>query len=269
MQKRGILFVFLFSLIALMVVNFVSAAFHYGGIGNFFDTVGSGNLVLFLIFGVSGIILSFSLKKYFEGMGGILALLIALGITAGAHFTGIAYSFEGFLFGIGISEGILYTIVPLILLSGFLYISYSKIEKRFKFYIGFLVLGGLLIGIVILTDIIYEGSKGIVFILGAILLGIGILLWRRGRRRRFVDPYYQNYDTYSGPSQRQVYKQQRAQQRYQQKLENQGIMGEQRQQQKLADRTRQAHEAEVRRKAGKIAKIRKRREKNNRAKFIE
>lgn len=207
MKKGGILLVFLFT---IMSINFVSAAFHYGGISTFFDAIGSENLILALIFGISGLILSFSLKKYFGGMGGILAVLIALGVTAGAHFSGIAYSFERFFYTLGFSEEILYTIVPLLLIIGLIYISYSKEERKFKFYKAFFVSGALLIAISF-TEIIYE--KDITFILGLILLIIGIWLWKRKKKDYLVSSNRDYYDNSYRPSKRQIYKQQIAQQK--------------------------------------------------------
>ena len=251
MQKRGILFVFLFSLIALMAVNFVSAAFHYGGysLSDILNTFDPSTVILLTIFIIAFILIFWPLSKFFREnpmLAGIIAFAMSGSLIFEVNRRGL--DFTGFFYSIGISGGILYTIAPLILLAGFFYISYSKLERRFKFYRAFLVLGGLLI-VASFTDIIY--AKGATFILGAIIFGVGILLWRRGRKRGFGGYDYQGYDTYSGPSQRQVYKQQRTQQKYQQKLENQS-----------AELKRQAHEAEVRRRAEKIAKIRKRREKN-------
>lgn len=112
--------------------------------------------------------------------------------------------FAGFFYNIGISEGILSTIIPLVLIIVLIFSGF-----KYSWGITLISIGGFFI-IISFTEIIYE--KGITFILGFILLSIGIWLWRRKRKRGFVDPYYQNYDTYSGPSQRQVYKQQKAQQ---------------------------------------------------------
>ena len=242
MQKKGLIlgfFLFLFG------INFVTASFHYGGysLSDVLNTFDSSTVILTSIFLISFILIFWPLSKFFrenQMLAGIISVAMSFLLIFEINRRG--YDFTGFFYNIGISEGILSTIIPFVLIIVLIFSGF-----KYGWGITLTSIGGFFI-IISFTEIIYE--KGITFILGFILLGIGIWLWKRRRKRRSVDPYYQNYDTYSGSSQRQIYKQQRVQQRYQQKLENQS-----------AELKRQANEAEVRRRAGKIAKIRTRREK--------
>ncbi|MCH8945959.1 MAG: hypothetical protein IIA85_03485 [Nanoarchaeota archaeon] len=239
MNEKGFVLSFLLILFGINFIGLVSAQFYRGlSLSDLLNSFDSSTVILTSIFLIAFILIFWPLSKFFREnalLAGIISFAMSFLLIFEINRRGL--DFAGFFYSIGISGGILYTIAPLILLVGFFLISYSKLERKFKFYRGFFVLGGLLIGIVIFTDIFY--SEGTTFILGVIFSLIGVWLWRRGRRSGFEGSYYQNYDTYSGSSQRQIYKQQRAQQKYQEKL---------------AEQERQAHEAEVRRRAGKIAK---------------
>lgn len=98
MQKRGLMFAFT-SVFLVAMINLVSAQF-YGGVSleNILDSFGAENIALFLIFGVSGLLIKWALGRTTMGRegntAGILAVLIAMGITAAAHFSGFAYSFD-------------------------------------------------------------------------------------------------------------------------------------------------------------------------------
>jgi len=261
MQKRGFIlgfFLFLFG------INFVSAAFHYGGysLSDLLNTFDSSTVILTSIFIIAFVLIFWPLSKFFKEnalIAGIISFAISFLIIFEINRRG--YDFAGFFYGIGISEGIFSFIIPLVLIVGLIFSGF-----KYGWGITLTSIGGFLI-ITSFTDIIY--AKGATFIIGAILLGIGIWLWRRGKKGGFAGGSnqgygYQDYDAPYDPSQRQIYKQQRTQQKYQQNLENHRRIGEltqQKHQQKLAERERQSHAAEVRRRAEKIAKIRTRREK--------
>lgn len=204
MKNRGILFVFI---LALLSINFVTASFHYGGysLSDVLNTFDSSTVILTSIFLISFILIFWPLSKFFREnpmLAGIISFAMSFLLIFEINRRG--YNFAGFFYNIGISEGILSTIIPLVLIIVLIFSGF-----KYGWGITLTSIGGFFI-IISFTEIIY--AKGITFILGAILLGIGIWLWRRRRKRRFVDPYYQNYDTYSGPSQRQIYKQQKVQQ---------------------------------------------------------
>lgn len=208
MKSRGILLVFI---LALFSINFVTASFHYGGysLSDLLNTFDSSTVILLSIFAIAFILIFWPLSKFFREsplLAGIISFAISFLLIFEINRRG--YNFAGFFYNIGISEGILSVIVPLILLVGLIYISYSKYEKRFRFHRAFLISGGLFIAIS-LTPIIYE--KETTFILGFILSGIGIWLWRRGKRGGFANSYYGNYNDSYGPSPRQVYRQERTQ----------------------------------------------------------
>jgi len=254
------------SLLILFGINFiglVSAQFYRGySLSDLLNTFDSSTVILTSIFLIAFILIFWPLSKFFREnalLAGIISFAMSFLLIFEINRRGL--DFAGFFYNIGISGGILYTILPLVLIIGLIFSGF-----KYGWGITLTSVGLFFIGISF-TDIIYE--KGITFILGFILLSIGIWLWiRRRKKSGFTGSYYQNYDNSHGPSPRQVYKQQKVQQRYQQKLEDQRRRGEltqQKHQQNLAERERQARETKIRRRAGKIANIRKRREKAEQA----
>ena len=189
MQKRGILFVFLFSLITLMAMNFVSAAFHYGGysLSDLLNTFDSSTVILTSIFLIAFILIFWPLSKFFREnpiLAGIISFAMSFLLIFEINRRGL--DFTGFFYSIGISGGILYTIAPIILLVGLIFSGF-----KYGWGITLTSVGGFFIAISF-TDIIYSKLSAVT--LGIIFFVIGILLWRRRKKRRFVDPYYKNYD---------------------------------------------------------------------------
>lgn len=192
MKKKGL---FLILAIFLFLISFASA--YYGSyssfsIGDLLDNIDSSTMILGALFIIFFFILNLTFGKFFKDSGGnpskgawIPALATTSLIIYGLNKTN--FNFEELFYNIGFSEDILTTILPLIILAGIIYFSFSK---KIGFRKVLISLGGLLI-LVSFTDLIYE--KGITLILGIILLGIGIWLWKKKPKEEQSRNYSYSY----------------------------------------------------------------------------
>lgn len=238
MQKKGLMLAFI-SVFSVMIINLVSAQF-YGGysLSDILNSIDSSTLILGVIFVVSfGLINQALMRSVFRdnrGTGTIIALAVSLLIIYGINLTGL--DFEGFFYTLGFSEGILYTILPLILIGGFIYLGIKL--KSFGAVLA--IFGGLLI-VLSFTDFIY--SKGTTMFIGILFLVVGFWLWHK---KKDSVGSYRNHDAPSGPSSRQIYKQELAERKYAEK----------------------ARQAQIRARAKNIQKIRRVREKRDRGRKL-
>jgi|TARA_Y100000310_G_scaffold116790_1_gene115476 hypothetical protein len=167
MKEKRLLLSFISIILGVFLINFVSASFHYGGFGlsNILDSIDPSTMFLGLLFIVIFVFSNYALSKFFKdnkSIGGILSFVISLGIVYWVNRTGL--DFEGFFFNIGFSSGILYTIIPLVLIGGIIFLGF-----KYDFGTILATVGGFLL-IVSFTDLVYE--RGFIFIIGLILLGI-------------------------------------------------------------------------------------------------
>ena len=195
-------------ILALLLINFVSA--YYGNtIGDFLDEIGGENLILMVVFIVSFAVLNFALGKFFKNKygepnkatSGIVAFALSLLTTYGLYKTG--FDLEGIFFDIGISSNFLYTIIPLIITAGIIFLVW-KLKKK-----GLFVIGISLIIVGKFTELVYE--KGTVVGIGIFILFIALVWWYLGRKKRVKankEPI-----NYGGPSPKQEYKQMRREQK--------------------------------------------------------
>ena len=169
-MKKGLLFIFLL----LISVSFASAQMSFS---NLLDQIDQSMVILSAIFIISFSILFFALSKSAfktnKSIAGIISAIIAFLITYGINKTG--FDFQGLFYDIGISEGVLMTIIPIIIIAGSIFVI-IKLKGG-----SLLVFGGLLIG---LSFFVYE--KTIPIILGVVLLIIGIVLMARRKKDDFV-----------------------------------------------------------------------------------
>ena len=169
-MKKGLLFIFLL----LISVSFASAQMSFS---NLLDQIDQSMVILSAIFIISFSILFFALSKSAfktnKSIAGIISAIIAFLITYGINKTG--FDFQGLFYDIGISEGVLMTIIPIIIIAGSIFVI-IKLKGG-----SLLVFGGLLIG---LSFFVYE--KTIPIILGVVLLIIGIVLMARKKKDDFV-----------------------------------------------------------------------------------
>lgn len=155
-MKKGVLGIFLL----LSTISFASAA----GIGNLLDLVDESTLILSSIFIVTFAILFFSLQRVFKGNNGIAGIVSAVISLVTVYFINKSgFDFSGFFLDIGISEEVIWTIVPLLIVAG---VIFAIIKLR----TGSLILfGGLLI---LLSFFAYE--KVLLIFLGIVLAVVGI-----------------------------------------------------------------------------------------------
>ena len=167
----------------LFSLSFISA--YYGSYSSFsfsdlLNEIDSSTMILGTIFIISFALINFSLSKVFKdrygepnrAIAGILAFVISLLITWGINKTN--FDIENLFYNIGFSEGFLYTILPLILIAGLIFLALKT-----SWGIMLMIIGALLTAISF-TNLIYE--KGITLLIGIILLVAGIWLSRKKKR---------------------------------------------------------------------------------------
>ena len=153
-MKRGLLTAF----ILLASISFASAQ----GLSDLLNQIDEATIILYAVFIISFSLLFFSLNKVFQGntsTSGIISVVISLLIVYSVNKSGI--NLQGVFFDLGISEEILMTIVPIIILLGTVFIV-IKLAKE-----SLLVLGGLLIAV---SFFVYQQAT--LMVLGIILIGI-------------------------------------------------------------------------------------------------
>ncbi|MEX0932827.1 MAG: hypothetical protein WDZ77_01880 [Candidatus Pacearchaeota archaeon] len=173
MIKRGL---FLSFLAFLFEISFVEAQ----GISSvFYNSIDPSTIILLLVFIVSFALLNYAFSKFFTGNAitpAIISLSLSLGVTYGINRY-LYESFEGFLFNIGISEGMLYLIGPIALLFALGILWWKK--NLGKAITG---MGILILIIVSFTDLFYEVF--ITGLIGFVLLVLGIWFWRRENKKK-------------------------------------------------------------------------------------
>jgi len=204
-MKRGLLG---FPLLILLT-QVISAQFYsgYGGFSltNFFDRMNPSTIILVLVFLIFFALIFYALSKFFKGpygqpnkgIAGVMAFATTSLIIYGLYRTG--FDLGSIFYNLGFSVDFLYPILAIIILVFAILIirSLGRTKKdefgrrTFSLRRGlggfFMVFGLFIILLTIFTDIFYE--KGITLIIGIVSLVIGLLLWRRRRRRRL--PNYQ------------------------------------------------------------------------------
>ncbi|MFH1327072.1 MAG: hypothetical protein ABIH59_03020 [archaeon] len=175
MRKQGVAIILMISLI-----GFVSAYGSYGfSIGDFLDSIDSSTIILGTLFIIFFGLLNFSLSKVFKdkqgypnkGIAGVVSFAISLLMIYGINKSNL--NIEDFFFDIGISEGALFIVGPIIILIGLIFLA-----KKIGLSYIFLIIGSALILITLLTNWIYE--KGTVLAIGIFFL----VLWFIGRSIR-------------------------------------------------------------------------------------
>jgi hypothetical protein len=153
----------------LLAIGFISA--QQGGLGELLDLVNESTLILSAIFIISFSVLFFSLNKFFKSnplVSGAVSLAIALLITYWVNKTGFTIDIQGWFSGIGISEEMLLTIIPIIILAGAVLLIIKLKTKAL------LVFGGLFILLGLLAE---EGLA--LIIAGIVVLVIGFALSKK------------------------------------------------------------------------------------------
>lgn len=177
MKKRPAILVIFLSLILINLVSAYYGSYNSFSLSNLLNEIDASTMILGSIFIVSFAILNFALGRAFRGnkaIAGIISFVISLMIIWGINQTGFDY--EGIFYSIGISESLLGTLAPIILLLG-------SILIILKFGLGILlmILGLFLVGLAFFTDKIYE--NGIATVIAIVLILIGAILWRKKKYR--------------------------------------------------------------------------------------
>ncbi|MBS3094112.1 hypothetical protein J4474_00450 [Candidatus Pacearchaeota archaeon] len=137
------------------------------------------DMALFLIFCVSFVLMNFAFGKFFKdqkAIAGILAGLLALGITYFANLSGLNYSLGNLIFKFGISGDVLYPVILFAMIGLFVYVS-----AKSGTHLAFLGIGILLI---FLSTYVYEAE--ILIVLGGAMVIIGgIISYIRFRKTEY------------------------------------------------------------------------------------
>ena len=132
-------------------------------------------IFMVLIFLISFILVNLSLVRVLDknrAAAGVLAFLVALGITYGIWWYG--FDIQGFIYDLGITQDTLYFAIPIAII-----ITAFVVVVKLGFSALFLSLGGLLMA---LSFWAYETE--IIFLMGLSLLVVGILiLWAKKKRK--------------------------------------------------------------------------------------
>lgn len=165
-MKKGVVGIVLL----LSMISFASAA----GIGSLLDLVDESNLVLTSLFIVTFSILFFSLQKVFKGNNAIAGMVSAAISLVTVYFVNKSgFDISGFFFDIGISEEVIWTIVPLLIIAGAIF-AIIKLKTG-----SLLLFGGLLI---VLSFFAYEGA--LLIFLGLVLIGLGAFFLSKKKKNK-------------------------------------------------------------------------------------
>ena len=169
-------------IITLSLINFASA--YYGSYSSFslsdlLNSIDSSTMILGAVFIISFALVNFALVRAFrdnKATAGIVSFAVSLLITYEINRRG--FDFEGLFYGIGISEGFLFTLLPFVLLAGVIYLG---TRESIGFGITLIGVGSLLI-IISFTDLVY--AKGVAIFLGIILIGIGLYINKKWSKKK-------------------------------------------------------------------------------------
>ncbi len=176
-MKKGVLFFIL----GIFLINFVSA---FNGYSNYFD---SSLITYGAIFVIFFAMLNFILGRtvFRENKGSRIIISLASSLLAVYGLATSNFNVGGGYVGSFYVGEYLLTILGVILIAGIIYFL-----SKWGFANALIVLGLLLIGIS-LTNLVYE--KGVVLVFGIILLVIGLILlfkkpkWKRKEREEYYD----------------------------------------------------------------------------------
>lgn len=138
-----------------------------------FSSIDPNTMVLGLLFVIFFVLIRFALGRSLKDRvsSSVIAFCVSLLIVYGIGRTD--FDISGMFYGIGITEEILYTIVPFIILAGLIFMIWKlKLSRTF-----------ILTGIFLIVAGFFSYEKTIVMIIGIALfaLGIFILFWLKNR----------------------------------------------------------------------------------------
>lgn len=185
--QRGVIF---FLAICILLTSFASAY----SLSDALNQLDEQTLLLGLVFIVSFTVINFAVGRFFSEQRSVASIIaFAASLTITYEINRIGFNLTNFFYGFGISSDLLFTIAPLVVIAGLIYLIW-KFTLR-----GVLTVLGTLLILISFTNLVYD--KQTVFIIGIILLAIGIALYvykgksrnidekiREPRRRSFWEP---------------------------------------------------------------------------------
>ncbi len=171
----------------ILLINLVSA---YNGLyykrysfSEILRNIDPSFITLGSIFIISFAILFFSLSKIFKteeqgkAIPGVIAFALSSLITYQINKTG--FDFSGFFSNIGIPREFFSVLLPIILIGAIIFL-----VVKFKTTSLFILGAGLIL--LSFTNLIY--AKGIIFVIGIILVGVSLLIWRKRSKKEGKSP---------------------------------------------------------------------------------
>jgi len=144
-------------------------------LGDVFYNVDADTLVLGLLFVIFFALTNLALNKTLKNRGTASVVAFCVSLLAVFGFSRTNLDFSGLFYSIGMSEKVLYTIVPILILLGFIFMIW-----KLKLARALMATGVILI---ILSFFVYE--KLLLLGIGLALLIIGAILWfRKGRLKK-------------------------------------------------------------------------------------
>jgi hypothetical protein len=140
----------------------------------------TGTIILGLLFVIFFVFIQLILSRMLKdkNSASIIALCMSLLSIYGISKTG--FDLTEFFYGVGINDNIIYTIIPIIILVGLIYL-FWKVKLRF-------ILTGA--GIIMIVGSFFVYEKTTVLIIGIVALVLGLILMWREARRKVKKGYY-------------------------------------------------------------------------------
>jgi hypothetical protein len=161
------------------------------------SSIDPNTMVLGLLFVIFFAIINFALYRSLKSKGtaGIIAFCISLLSVYGINRTG--FDVSGIVYNLGVSEQILYTIVPILILAGLIFMIWKlKLSRTF-----------ILLGIALIIGSFFVYEKTWVLITGIALLVIGLILLlvekRKLKKKDNLTPDNKNKNSHEAERRRQ------------------------------------------------------------------
>ncbi len=146
---------------------------------NLFSSIDPNTMVLLFLFVIIFAMLMFLLGRTMFKENNSIKTVIAMAISLFAIYgiNKMNWDVSNFFYSLGLSQDLIYIIVPWLIIAFVIFISFVKdkttMKKKFRLSRPFLIIGALLT-IISFTSLILQ--KGVVMIVGIVMLIIGILL---------------------------------------------------------------------------------------------
>lgn len=140
-------------------------------------------IILGLLFIIFFVIVQLALSKSMKdkNSASIIALCVSLLSIYGLSKTG--FDLSEFFYNFGISQTIIYTVIPIIILVGLIYL-FWKVKVRFIFVV---------LGLILIVSSFFVFKKDLILIIGIGLLVVGIWLMVKESRRAYQKRQYHTF----------------------------------------------------------------------------